>query len=78
MVDTNLPSNETARLLILKQTKIIHSNRKDSEFDRFASLTKRVLSVKFLKFLLFAYLIRFVVFRFLTLLLVLLIWRSNG
>lgn len=41
----NLPGNENARLIILKQTHIMNSIREDVEFDRFTSLLKRIIKV---------------------------------
>eukprot|EP00981_Chlorochromonas_danica_P007734 scaffold1873_cov182-Ochromonas_danica.AAC.2 len=38
----SLPSNEMARLLILKQCKVLDSDRNDIEFDRFVALAKRI------------------------------------
>lgn len=40
-----VPENETARLLLLKQTKILDSDRNDLEFDRFSGLSRRILEV---------------------------------
>eukprot|EP00981_Chlorochromonas_danica_P000529 scaffold108_cov167-Ochromonas_danica.AAC.1 len=37
-----LPSNEMARLLILKQCKVLDTDRNDIEFDRFVALAKRI------------------------------------
>lgn len=41
-----VPDNETARLLILRQTKILDSDRNDVEYDRFTSLAQRILGVR--------------------------------
>jgi CheY-like chemotaxis protein/signal transduction histidine kinase len=43
----SVPDNETARLLILKQTRILDSDRNDIEYDRFVSLAQRILHVPY-------------------------------
>eukprot|EP01039_Chlorochromonas_danica_P004532 gene4532-4970_t len=40
-----LPPNEIARLLVLKQCKILNTHRNDIEYDRFVALAKRIFEV---------------------------------